>query len=269
MEGKTHHISDKRKVKLVIYEVQDVNEDIAMQELVTLRIGKAQIKFDTPNSTAMYLNASERELKVAKSIHKSLIEPKSQTREFYDFSDEDASKLYDYFEHIKMSIIMGYTAVECLCNALIPNEYSYIEKGKDGDRLWDCKEIQRWKSTTQKLRQILPKALNMKDPGQFKSYSTFCKLEELRNEIIHTRSVLPKDIKEEDRLDYQLLQSRVFNLIGSAKKLTKELHGALPYMKEMPMLYETEDIDKIKIKSWEELGATKTGEWNSDPQTTP
>ena len=261
MEGKTHHISDKRKIKLVIYEVEDVNEDIAMQEIVRFKIGKATIKFDTPNTTAMYLNASERELRSAKALHKILIEPKLQIRESYDLSDDDASKLYDYFEHIKMSVIMAYTAVECLCNALIPYEYSYIEKGNNGDRLWDFKKIQRWKSTTQKLRQILPKALNITDPGQFKSYSTFCKLEIIRNEVIHTRSILPIEIKKEDRLDYQLLQPRVFNLIGSAKLLIKELHNALPYTKEMPMLYDTEDIDKIKIRSWNDLKLTKTGEW--------
>jgi hypothetical protein len=263
MEGKMHHITDKRKVKLVIYEVQDVNEDITMQEIVQFRIGKAIIKFDAPNSTAMYLNASERELKFAKVLYKDLIEPKLSTRGSYEFSDENASKLYDYFEHVRMSIIMAFTAVECLCNALIPYEYSYVEKIKDDDRLWDFKEIQRWKSTTQKLRQILPKALNMKDPGQFKSFSTFCKLEDLRNEVIHTRSVLPKDIKTEDRLDYQLLQPRVFNIVNSAKTLIKEIHASLPYTKEMPMLYETENIAKIKIKSWDDLGVTKMGEWGN------
>ncbi|MCX2492634.1 hypothetical protein OQX63_04070 [Pedobacter sp. PF22-3] len=268
MEGKTHHISDKRKVKLVIYEIQDVNEDVSMQEIVQFKIGKAKIKFDTPNSTALYLNASERELKSAKLLHKSLLEPKLQTRESYDFSDEDSSKLYDYFEHIKMSIIMAYTAVECLCNALIPRNYSYTEQGKDGVRLWDYKEIQRWKSTTQKLRQILPKALNMKDPGQFKSYSTFCKLETVRNEVIHTRSIIPKDIKIDYRLDYQLLQPKIFNVISSAKSLIKELHGALPYTREMPMLYETEDIDKIKVKSWDDLGLIQTGDGNSGSQPT-
>jgi hypothetical protein len=105
------------------------------------------------------------------------------------------ARLYDYFEHVKMSVIMAYTAVECLSNALIPVDYSYTETTSDSERLWDFNEMQRWKSTTQKLRQTLPKALNMKDPGQFKSYSTFCKLKEIRNEVIHTRSVLPKDIK--------------------------------------------------------------------------
>jgi len=264
MEGKTHQISDKRKVKLVIYEVEDVNEDISLQEIVKTKIGKAVIKYDTPNSTAIYLNASERELKAAKALHKALIEPKLKTQESYDLSNEDASKLYDYFEHIKMSIIMAYTAVECLSNALIPYNYSYTEQGKDGNRMWDFKEIQRWKSTTQKLRQILPRALNMNDPGKFKSYSTFCKLENLRNEIIHTRSILPKEVKEEDRLEYQLLQPRVFNLVASAKSLIKEFHAALPYMPEMPMLYETESIDKIKIKSWSDLAVTRTGEWNND-----
>lgn len=264
MEGKTHHISDKRKVKLTIYEVEDLNEDIAMQEIVRFKIGKATIKFDTPNSTAMYLNASERELKQAKAIYKTLIEPKLSTRAAYDFPDTETSQLYDYFEHVKMGIIMAYTAVECLCNALIPYGYSYVENGKDGERIWNFKEIQRWQSTTQKLRQILPKALSMKDPGQFKSYSTFCKLENIRNEVIHTRSVLPKDIKTEDRLDYQLLQPRVFNLVNSSRSLIKEIHAALPYTKEMPMLYETENITKINVKTWDDTGSTKMGEWGNN-----
>ena len=266
MEGKLHHVSDKRKVKLVIYEVQDMGEDITMQEVVTLKVGKSTIKFDNPNSTAMYLNASERELKTAKRLHKELIEPKISTRSSYDLSDDDVVKLYDYFEHIRMSIIMAYTAVECLCNALIPKEYSYVDKTTEAERIWDFKEIQRWKSTTQKLRQILPNALKMKDPGQFKSYSTFCKLESIRNEVIHTRSILPKDLKMEERLDFQLLQPRVFGLVGSAKALIKEIQKALPYNKEIPMLYDTEDIVKIKTNSWEDLGLTKVGEWSHGSQ---
>jgi len=263
MAGKSHHITDKRKVKLVIYEVQDLNEDIALQELATLKVGKATIKFDSPNATAMYLNASERELEIAKNLYKELIEPKISTRSHYDLSDGDVIKLYDYFEHIKISIIMAYTAVECICNALIPKGYTYVEKNKDGERTWDFKEIERWKSTTQKLRQILPNALAMKDPGQFKSYSTFCKLESIRNEVIHTRSILPINLKMAERLDYQLLQPRVFGLVVSAKALIKEIKAALPYNQEIPMLYETEDIVKIKIKSWEDSGLTPSGEWNS------
>lgn len=261
MEGKSHHVSDKRKVKPVIYELQDVNEDVTLQEVIELKIGKGSVRFDVPNSTALYLNAADRELKIAKLLHKELIEARVKLRECHTFSNQDASKLYDYFEHIRISIIMAYSAVECLCNALIPYDYSYVEKGEKEDRVWDYKEIQRWKSTTQKLRQILPKALNMKDPGQYKSYAPFCKLEEIRNEVIHTRSVQPKEIEKEKRLDYQLLNSRIFNLIGSAKELIKELHKSLPYTQEMPMLYNTEEIEKIKINSWDDLGMIKTRHW--------
>ncbi|GAB2686667.1 hypothetical protein GCM10027037_05830 [Mucilaginibacter koreensis] len=261
-DGITHHISDKRKAKLLIYEVEDLNEDIAMQEIATLRIGKSTISFDMPNATAMYLNASDRELKLAKSIYKNLIEPKLSTRTLYVLANDEITQIYDYFEHVKVAIIMAYTAVECLCNALIPPGYSYTEKGKDGERIWDVKEVQRWKSTTQKLRQILPNALKMKDPGQFKSYSTFSKLEDIRNEVIHTRNVAPKDIKTEDRIDYQLLQPRIFKLVDSARSLIKEMHAALPYNKEMPMLYETENVAKVKLKTWDDLGAVKTGERN-------
>lgn len=260
MKGKEHQISDKRKIKLVIYEVKDVNQDIALQEVNTYTIGKASLKFDTPNSTALYLSASNRELKQAKHIYSSLIEPKLKKRESFELSDVDTANLYDYFEYIKMSIIMAYTAVECLCNALIPRDFSYYERHGDGDRLWDNAEIQRWKSTTQKLRQILPKALNMKDPGQFKCYATFAKLEMIRNEIIHTRSVLPIEIIEQEKLYSQLLQSRIFNLVKSAELLIKELQSALPYNKEMPILYNTEPIEKIKINSWDDLKLTKASD---------
>jgi hypothetical protein len=58
-----------------------------------------------------------------------------------------------------------------------------------------------------------------------------------------------------------LLQPRIFNLVASAKGLIKEIRAALPYTKGMPILYDTEDIDKIKIKSWDDLGFSKSGEW--------
>lgn len=262
MKPVDHQISDKRKIKPIVYEVKNTNEDITLQEIMSFKVGKSTLKFATPNSTAIFINIAEKELKEARSIYNQLIEPKRKIRGSFRLSDSDMSRLYDYFEHIKTSIIMAYTSVECVCNALVPWDYSFTEIDKNGiERVWNNKEIQRKKSTSQKLREILPKALNIKNPGQFKHYPTFIKLEELRNDIIHTRSVLPKDIKEREILYCKLLQDNVFKKIKSAYLLIQELHSSMPTHKVMPILYDTENLEKGKINSLDDINLTHTGNW--------
>ncbi|RKR81888.1 hypothetical protein BDD43_2049 [Mucilaginibacter gracilis] len=152
MSGTTHELYDKRLKKPVVYRVVDLNEDITMQEIVTLKVGKCELRFDTPNFTSIFFNKSEKELLKAKEIYKTLINPKLSKRERFVLSKEDTVILFDYLEHVQSAITIAFTAVECLANDLLPDNFVYEEKRKGEEtRQYDRKEIERWISTIDKL----------------------------------------------------------------------------------------------------------------------
>ena len=67
------------------------------------------------------------------------------------------------------AITTVFTAVECLANDLLPDDFIYEEKRKGEEtRKYDRKEIERWISTIDKLALVIPQALNISSP---KTYS--------------------------------------------------------------------------------------------------
>jgi len=48
-----------------LYEVKNTNEDVTVQEIKSWRVGKCILKLDAPDSTPIFLNIGEKELKAA------------------------------------------------------------------------------------------------------------------------------------------------------------------------------------------------------------
>jgi len=258
MEGPIHYLFDKRVQKPVVYRVGDLNEDITMQEILTCKLGKCKLRFDRPNNTSIFLSSSDRELKQAKTIYNSLIKPKITQRELFNLSNEDNILLYDYLEHIQSSIVMAFTAIECLANELLPTDFIYKQKVQGGEiREFNHKEIERWVSTIDKIALVLPSALGITNPTKYNFWPKFTKLKDLRNEIIHSRHVLPIDQKENERVILLLLSDSVFGKIKSASELATRIHSELSEHKNMPFLKEVETINPIEIPTWESLGGKR------------
>jgi len=258
MSGITHELYDKRLKKPVIYRVEDLNEDITMQEIVTMKIGKCELRFDVPNFTSIFLSKSEKELLSAKEIYKTLINSKLPVRERFVLTKEDTVTLFNYLEHVQAAITMAFTAVECLANDLLPDNFVYEEKCKGIEtRKYDRKEIERWISTIDKLALVIPQALKIKSPKTYNFWPKFTKLKDLRNDIVHFRSLFPIEQLEKERIISLLLNDSVFGKISSAFDLIKKIQTELPPHAKMPILKNTEIIDPIKIPTWESLGVTK------------
>jgi len=58
MEVNNHDLFDKRQRKPEIFSVKDVNQDITTQRIQTYKLGKAEIRFDAPNMTAIFMSSS-------------------------------------------------------------------------------------------------------------------------------------------------------------------------------------------------------------------
>lgn len=253
-----HYLFDKRVQKPVIYRIGDLNEDITMQEILTYKLGKCHLRFDRPNNTSIFLSSSDRELKQAKTIYNTLIRPKITQRELFDLSNEDNVLLYDYLEHIQSSIVMAFTAIECLANEILPKDFVYKQKVQGGEiKEFNNKDIERWVSTIDKIALVLPSALGITNPTKYNFWPKFTKLKDLRNDIIHSRNVLPIDQKEHERIILLLLSDSVFGKIKSAAELVNKIHLELSEHRNMPFLKEVETINPIEIPTWESLWTTK------------
>lgn len=258
MEATTHHIFDKRVQKPIVYRVGDLGEDVTMQETLNYKVGKCHLRFYKPNATAIFLSSSEKELTQAKKIYNALIINKITKRDQFNLSDDDTVLLYDYMEHIQSAIVMAFTAVECLINELVPGDFIYRKKLKDG-RIEELnrKDIERWMSTIDKITLVIPSALNINNPTTYNFWPKFTKLKDLRNDIIHSRSILPIEIEENQRIFSLLLNDSVFGKIKSASELINKIHSELPPHQVMPILKETENIEPINISTWESSGFKK------------
>lgn len=259
MSKHIHHLYDKRQKKPVVFRAKKDNEDITIQEIINMRLGKCKLRFDAPNFTSLFLSKSKFELKKAREIYDSLIRPKINTRKSYELSKEDNVILFDYLEHIQSAIVMAYTAVECLANDLLPDDFSYIdeERGRT-PKQYDRKEIERWIPTIEKVAVVLPKALGKINPKKYSFWPKFTKLKDLRNDIIHFRSLMPIEQKEAERIISLLLQDSVFGKIESAYDLIGKIHSDLSPHSKMPILNNTEDINPIEIDTWDSLGYKQT-----------
>lgn len=259
MNGVTHELFDKRLKKPIVYRDKEFGEDVTMQEIVTLKIGKSIVRFDVPNFTSLFLSKAEKELSQAKEIYQKLIFHKVKQRERFVFSKEENVSLFDYLEHIKAAITTSFTAVECLVNDLVPDNFVYKEKRKGlEDRLYDKKEIERWISTVHKVALVIPQAMSISSPNTYNFWPKFSKLKDLRNDIIHFRSLLPIEQVEKERILSLLLDNSVFGKVNSAFDLIKKIQMEIPPHAKMPILKNTETIDPIEISNWDSLGMTRT-----------
>ena len=258
MTTKDHEIFDIRQKKPKVYAVEDINQDITVQQIETYKNGKGEVRFATPNVTAIFLNVSKKALDNAKNLHNSLLRSKEAFGGLHVFTEAETIMLYDYFENIQTSIITLYSAIESLVNILIPDNFVLeVNNNKGIKEIWDKSAIERWKQTREKLKDILPRALNIPSPTSYNCWSRFTQFEDIRNDIIHIKSTSLTNKQNDEKLMGILISSTIFSKIDAGKELIKELSRAVPNHYEMPMLKNTETIIAIKIKTWEDLKLTK------------
>ena len=253
-----HELFDKRLRKPLVYRLQEENEDITLQRIVNFKVGKAHIRFFEPNYASVFISSAEKALGQAKDAYNTLIRPRLSSREAFTLSPAETVGLFDYLEAIQSAIVMAFTAVECLANDLIPESYIYNERQKNGGiKTYSRDEIIRWISTMDKLALIIPQALQITSPNSYTFWPKFTKLKDIRNDIIHFRSLSPIQQKENDRILSLLLNEAIFGKVNSAFELIKRINTELPPDSRMPVLKNSETLIPVEIPTWDSLGATK------------
>jgi hypothetical protein len=238
-------IFDKRQEKPKLFNLKETEQDVTLNAIKTFVAGKSEIKFTSPNITAIFIGKSDKEMKLAFEMYNQIIKPKTLTGNTYMLNDDECIQFYDYLEHIQTSIIMIFSAVESLVNILIPNDYLYMKKYRGKLQNIGKKIIEKSCGTEEKLVEILPKALNIKSPTQFNCWENFKLLKKLRDDIVHAKDDKAKVLIEE------LMNFKVFKLIESGKNLIENLKEVLPQNNKFPILKETEPLIKEYYQNME------------------
>lgn len=189
----------------MIVNQKNLNHEMTFTTNWRLVGSRRHYTMNRPNDIAIYQSIANKALKRAeekfKEIHSKhiteLILPENQVSEFFD-----------YFEEIIQAVIMAYTTVECMANSCVPSNHQHTVVEQGITKIYNKESIERWLSLRDKLRSVIPALINRIKPVSEKWWSSFIELEDLRNEIIHT-----KHSRAEIRYS-MFLNERVFKIVS-------------------------------------------------------
>lgn len=196
----------------------DLKQDkcVLLQESIDTKMGNKKITISRPNEISLSMHIANSSLKKSQELRKSIIQKigKDKSKNFFE---SDVVEIYDYLEEVQKVIVFSYKAIEAMCNSAIPDDYVHKKSSnKNGViEVYDKLGIERWVSTTEKVSKILPDIYRCTSPTQKPFWGHFKKLEELRNEIIHSKS------SSSSQLLSELLSSDIDKYVRSCEGLLK------------------------------------------------
>lgn len=194
------------------YFVFDTNWVLVFDKLETMLV--------QPNDVSLYSNIAEKNLNEARLFYDKHVAPR---HEYYhgSFPSEKTQKEYfDYFELIIQAVIFSYTSLEAFANICIPPNYKYSIEKEGIKTIYSKEAIERKFSLREKFKNVLQEILITEDVTRSKWWATFIKLEDIRNEIIHS-----KPSKSENRYS-KLLEKKIFDTV-MIHRIIIEYYGSL------------------------------------------
>ncbi|MGL4723514.1 MAG: hypothetical protein ACRCWW_03265 [Scandinavium sp.] len=215
--------NDKQKINFIFRSntpvvCVDVKQDkcVILQESISAKIENKKISLSRPNEISLSMHIANGSLKKAQELRKSIVQKigKDKNKNFYE---KDVIEIYDYLEEVQKAIVFSYKAIEAMCNSAIPDDYIYKKpSNKIGVvEVYDKLGIERWVSTTEKVSKMLPDIYHCVSPAKKPFWGHFKKLEELRNEIIHSKSSSTSQVLSE------LLSTDIGKYVKSCEALLK------------------------------------------------
>lgn len=237
----------KRSNRPLIATDKDSEDNVFFQETIGAKIENTKIIFSRPNEIALSMSIASKSLERASEIRKDILKNIDSGKQT-DFYDARVNDIYDYLEEVQKTVVFGYKAIEALCNSAIPHDYVYKkELNKKGiHEIYDKHAIERWVTTSEKISKILPEIYKCASPTTQKFWGHFKKMEDLRNDIIHSKS----------NTTSKLLSELLSNDIGKYFKSCESL--LLYYYKQdrenalFPMLPNVSMLPVVNFKDMEE-----------------
>lgn len=134
---------------------------------------------------------------------------------------ENHTPLFDYFEHAVAEILFSYTAIEGAMNELIQPSSTYLRKksGRPPVKFTGA-GIEREISLDEKLKKALPSILGKPSPAGGNLWVEYAGLQDIRDRLIHLKSVDRKASGPEDETIWgKLLRIGVCSYPDIAKRM--------------------------------------------------
>ncbi|HFT9236785.1 TPA: hypothetical protein ACGS5G_003153 [Escherichia coli] len=228
------------------------NDDqcVFFQEVITAKIENKKLHFSRPNEISLSMNIARKSLQKSQEIRKNILKNFSNEKSMNLF-DHQVNDVYDYLEEVQKTIIFSYKAIESMCNSAIPEEYTYKnDLTKKGIyEVYDKAAIERWMSTTDKISKILPNIYNCTSPSKKYFWGHFKKLEELRNEIVHSKS------SSTSKLLSELLSNDINKYFNSCESMLLYFYKLDKRNSLFPVMPE---ISEIAVIEWEDMESAFT-----------
>ncbi len=141
-----------------------------------------RVVFPIPNATALFFNLSNRHYKSARVTSQRF----SSSPDLQSLTDED---IFSYLEDVMASVVFAYTALEAFANEEIPDDFVHTITKSKCSEVFNKSQIERSLSLQIKLGDILPAITGITSPKGTKVWQDFVALEELRNSIIHMKTM--------------------------------------------------------------------------------
>lgn len=198
-----YKIFDMRANKPVCYKASE-EASMVLQEIDTIEFStringkKNVLDYFAPNNVGVLLSIAHKSLITAKDIYDKNLNP-DKVNHLEGFENLDKRNaiimkskiIYDFIELIQSSIVFGYTALEAFSNLSIPSTFQYKTEpnGKGIIEIYDKDAVERWVPLRTKISEILVDIYKTKSIKQKNLWNKFIQFEELRNEIIHQKSI--------------------------------------------------------------------------------
>lgn len=209
-------IFDKRLNRPIHFISPSNTGDALMLDADEANIHGRKTKYFTPNNIAILLSVSETALKEAQSIMKD-IRVLKQNESPLEFIKLMSFSVCNYIEKIQTSIVFTYTAIEAFVNLSIPDNYEFSEIKKESGVSYEKKyigsSIERLMPLKSKIKLILPDIYGTRPIENEPFFKKFDHLEELRNKIIHQKSI------EHTELYYDYFKDSILDVCDIANNL--------------------------------------------------
>ncbi|MEG6165184.1 hypothetical protein [Enterobacter ludwigii] len=223
----------------------DDDQCVFFQEVISAKIERKKISFSRPNEISLSMNIAKKSLDKALEIRSAIIKL-IQPNQKNNFYGDGLDHIYDYLEEVQKTIIFSYKAIEALCNSAIPEDYTYKKDlSKKGiSEIYNKSAIERWLSTSEKVSKILPDVYKCPSPSNQNFWGHFKKLEELRNEIIHSKS------STSSKLLSEILSSDIDKYFKSCESMLLYFFKVDKQNHFFPL---TSKISELPIISWKDM----------------
>src|SRR5690625_1646981 len=199
-----YNVHDIRAKKPLTFKNNNESGSAVMQEVDEIKFNnkydgeRNTLSYFSPNNVGILLSIADKSFEKAKQLFNDYLNPQKVDHRLtnkegakLDNIKTDSHVTYDFIEHIQINLVFGYTAIEAFANLSIPNDYKY-QPGKNHkgiEEIYDKEAIERWVSLRNKVSIILPEIYQTPPIKKDKVWNDFIRFEDLRNEIIHQKSI--------------------------------------------------------------------------------